>query len=120
MAITLDALVYTYTGNVNGIAQFLNAGATPAASNVLTAKVDGAGSTGSAKARWKLKMPVASTDPAVAARGGVDHESFVDIVVTMAPQATAAERTNLLDSIKDLVATTQFGATISSLVPPSA
>lgn len=120
MSITLATKVFTFAGILaQGISTYLNGGDTPAASNSLTAKIDGVGGTGNTKVRWKLKLPVVSEDPSCACPGGLNHTSFVDIVVTLAPQASTVERTAIQTSISDLVASPEFQASITSLILPS-
>lgn len=122
MALTLNTLVYPFTGFIQGaIARYLNSDAgTANGFRVVTAKVDGPSKDGDYKVRWKLRLPTVVSEAECACPGGVVRENFADIVVTVSASALAAERTALALSLKDLVARTEFQSSITSLQTPSA
>lgn len=123
MAITLNTKAYTFRGFLNGmIARYLNGTTgTPAGFNVLTATVnDPQKNSPYYKVRWKLKLPTIVSEADCACPNGVSHESFVDIVVSVSHKSSAAEREDLAKQIKDLAATPEFQASVTSLLTPSA
>ena len=122
MSLTLNTKIYSFTGFIQGaIAQYLNAGAGSANGfKTATAKVDSPNKEGAIKVRWKLRLPTVVSDAECACPGGVIRENFADIVVTVSSSALAAERTDLALSLKDLVASPEFQASITNLQTPSA
>lgn len=122
MPITLATKVYTFSGFIAGrISQWINrdsgvlAGFMP-----LTNVIDAGEKSDQVKVRWKLKQPVVAEDASCACPGGMTHESFVDIVVTVHKGSSVAERTLLADSIGDLTETDDFRQSVISLVQASA
>ena len=66
-------------------------------------------------------MPVLVTETtACACEGDVASEDFVDLIVTFGKGNTTARRTDVLDRLQDLVLTTEFTASVTSLLQPSA
>ena len=123
MAITLNTKVYTFRGFLNGaIARYLEGTTgTPAGFNVLTATVnDATKNSPYVKVRWKLKLPTVDAAASCECPDGVNHENFVDVVISVSTRSSAAERDNLAKQIKDLAASPEFQASIASLVTPSA
>lgn len=122
MSLTLNTKVYPFTGFVQGaIARYLNAGGGTASSfRTATAKVEAENSNGDIKVRWKLRLPTVVSEATCACPGGVVRENFADFVITMSSSALAAERTDLALSLKDLVASPEFQASITNLQTPSA
>lgn len=121
MSITLNNLVFPFTGFIQGgIARYLNTDAGAAAGfRPLTATVSGPNVNGDYKVRWKLVLPtVVQVEGACC--DAVERLTTVDIVVTIPRSAGAAERTAMSGSIKDLAASPEFLASISSLITPSA
>lgn len=121
MSITLNAVVFSFSGFIQGtIARFLNKDAgTPLGFRALTAKVDEPGKDGNYKVRWKLKLPTVTSEASCACPDGQVSELYSDIVVTVPKNCTAAQRTAMATSLKDLTASTEFSASISSLMAPS-
>ena len=121
MSITLNSLVFPFAGFIQGgIARYMNTDAGVAAGfRPLTATVTGPNVNSDYKVRWKLVLPTV-----VQAGNGccdvAERLSTVDIVVTVPRSAGADERTAMGNSIKDLVASPEFLASISSLITPSA
>lgn len=119
MAITLNTKAYTFSGLLNGIAQYLHRGAGVAASFLsltgrvrLTAK--------DSHISWQLRVPVVATEAsACACPGEAMRVSHVDISVKVPAGATAAERDDLAKQVKDLTASTEFQSSIASLQQPS-
>lgn len=120
MSITLNALVYPFSGFVQGgIARYLNTDAgTAVGFRPLTATVSGPNVNGDYKVRWKLVLPTVVA--AANCCDDVTRLTTVDIVVTIPQSAPAVERTAMGNSIKDLAASPEFLASISSLITPSA
>lgn len=122
MPITLNTKVYTFSGFVQAIAQYINRDAGAASGFLrLTASVDGGTGSSPYKVRWKLKLPTVATgsDPC-ACEGDVVREEFADLVMTIPGKMSQTERTALAVSIKDLTASSEFQASVSSLTTPSA
>lgn len=68
---------------------------------------------------WKLVVPVTQVDDsACGCAGEVVRTTYVDIAVRFGRAATAAERADVLARVRDLVATTAFGSSVSSLTLP--
>lgn len=122
MSITLNTKVYTFSGFVQNIAQYLNRGAAAASGFLrLTAAIDGGTGTNPYKVRWKLKLPtIATSSDPCACEGAVIREAFADIVVTIPSSMTGAERTAMAVSLADLCDTPEFQASVADLVVPSA
>lgn len=123
MPITLNTHVYTFDGFTNqAISQYSDrSGGVPSSFSLLTDKVESGASNRDTKVRWKLKLPVvAATDSECSCAGSLLREYIADIVITVPPGSTAAERDDLHDRIKDLVVTPQFEASLVNLVQSSA
>lgn len=66
---------------------------------------------------WKLSVPVlVPEDSPCGCAGAVKYTNYVDISLRCDRATSAAERTAILTSIRDLVTTTNFGDSITSLV----
>lgn len=123
MSITLNSHVYSYDGFTNqAISQYSDrSGGVPSSFSPLTSKVEDGSSSSNTKVRWKLKVPVVATvDSECSCAGTLLREYITDIVITVPPGSTAAERTDLEARISDLVASPEFSASIISLVQPNA
>lgn len=125
MSITLNTKIYNFDGHsTSGFSMYTERSAGVSTGfSPLTSKVENGNITSGAKTkiRWKLKLPVIATaSDACACEGQPLRESIVDLVVTLDPKATAAERADILARLQDLVLTTEFTASVSSLVQPSA
>jgi hypothetical protein len=117
--ITLNALLYAGQGILNGVASFVNrtAGVVNGFST-LTGRVN---ITDNKKTvvGWKLTLPIlVAEDSPCGCAGAVARTSIVDITVRYDRSATAAERADVLKRVQDLVLTTQFAQSVSSLVQP--
>lgn len=122
MSITLATLPFSFSGFIQGtIARFLNKDAgSPLGFRALTAKVDDPGKDGNYKVRWKLKLPTVVSEASCGCPDGAVNELYADIVVTVPKNCTAAQRTAMATSLKDLAATTEFQSSVTSLMAPSA
>jgi hypothetical protein len=122
MSITLDSLVYDNVGfNQNG--QFVyseKSAGVPSGFAYLTTKVNtGTGQTDSV-IKWNLSRPiVAAIDSEQAVAGQVLRTYYVRVEITIPAGSTAAERVDINDQIQGLVNTTQWNASVESLVQPS-
>lgn len=123
MSITLNSKVYPFAGfDSQSLSTYVNRDSgVPSGFSRLTARVDEGSASANTKVRWKLKVPVVSTeDSECSCAGALLREYAVDLVVTVPPGSTAAERTDLEARIVDLVASSEFSASIISLIQPSA
>ncbi len=113
--IVLNSLTYVGNGTINGVVSFINRTAGIVAGfRKLTNRVSFGDKTVTA---WKLVEPtLVAADSTCGCAGEVRYLNYVDITVRLDRATTAAERTALLTSIRDLVATTHFGDSITSLV----
>jgi len=122
MSITLNTKVYSYDGFTNqAISQYSDrSSGVPAGFSPLTAKVEDGGPASNTKVRWKLKVPVvAAEDSECSCAGSLLREYIVDIVFTVPPGSTTAERTDIMDRVQDLAANAQFVASLVNLLQPS-
>ena len=122
MSLTLNTKVYPFTGWIQGaIARFMNSDAGAANGfRVATGKVDTPTTGTDYKVRWKLQLPTVVSEADCGCPGGIVRKNFADIVVTVSSSALAAERSDLALSLKDLVASPEFQASITKLQTPSA
>lgn len=122
MSLTLNTKIFSFTGYIQGaIARYLNAGSgTANGFKTATAKVEEPNREGLIKVRWKLKLPVVVSEASCECPGGNVRDNFADIVVSISSSALAAERTDIGLSLKDLVASPEFQASITNLQTPSA
>lgn len=122
MSISLNSKTYNFSGfNQQSISQYIERSAgVPSGFSPLTVKVEDGGAGANTKVRWKLKIPViAVADSECACIGALMREYIVDMVVTVPAGSLAAERTDLLTRIQDLVATPEYTGSITSLLQPS-
>jgi hypothetical protein len=122
MPITLDSLVYDNVGfNQNG--QFVyseKSGGVPSSFAYLTTKVNSGTGKSDSVVKWNLSRPIVATvDSECACAGDVLRTYYVRIEVTLPYGATPAERIDINDQIQSLVNTTQWNASIESLIQPS-
>lgn len=69
------------------------------------------------RVKWDFDLPViAAVDSSCSCAGDVLRMADINLTVRMDPSMTLAERTDLADRIKDLVATSQFRDSLISLV----
>lgn len=124
MAISLNSKTYNFVGfDRNGVSIYQETSAgVPTGFSYLTCRVSPATAKETAKVRWRLTMPVvAADDSSCSCTGAVLRtytydEGRIDIPGT----GSSAERTDFGLRLKDLVATTQYQASITSLTQPSA
>lgn len=122
MSITLNSKTYDNVGfNANG--QFVyseKSGGVPSSFSYLTAKANtGTGKTDST-VKWNLSLPIAATtDGECACAGEVMRTYYNRIEITIPAGSSATERADLLARIQDLVTSSQFAASITSLAQPN-
>lgn len=116
--IVLDTLQYVGSGILNGVSYFWErAGGVVNAFSKLHARIDL--STTKTTVAWKLSIPVTiAADSACGCAGEVARTAIIDVVVRLDRGATAAERLSVYNRTKDLVASTQFAKSITSLEMP--
>lgn len=117
--IVLNSLNYVGTGPLNGLSYFwekavgiLNA-FSPLSVGINFGKTN-------ATVKWLLKVPVVKTDDtACGCAGEVVRTTYVNITMDLPRSATAAERADILARVRSLVASTQFGSSVSNLELPT-
>ena len=117
--LTLNTKVFDFSGIVNAITTFSNRAAgvvagfkTATASIRLTSE--------KSRVYWKLGFPVvAEEETSCVCPGEALRRLDADLNVRMDPGATTAERTDFALSLKDLVASPEFQASIINLQMPS-
>lgn len=119
--IVLNTKTYSGNGVINGTATYTDRSAgTAAGFSPLTGAVALGGGSALSRIRWKLAVPVITTEATpCACPDDVIRVGDVDVVVRFAKGATVAERTDLADRLKDLVSSAQFRASIISLEQPT-
>lgn len=121
--IDLNGKSYTWVGyNQNGQGVFSDrSGGVPSSFSYLTSKVNvGTGKTDSS-VKWNLSIPiVTTTDSACACPGDILRTYYVRMEIVEPAGASAAERLDLGERIKDLTASAEFQASVVNLVQPSA
>lgn len=123
MSITLNSKVYNFAGfDTQQLSNYVNRDAgIPTGFSRLTNRVDDGQGSANTKVRWKLKVPVvASVDSECSCIGALLRDYTVDIVVTVPPGSTSAERTDLQTRITDLVASPEFSGSITNLIQSNA
>lgn len=117
--IVLNSLNYVGNGVLNGISQFIERSlAVVSGFSNLTARISF--NPTKTVVAWKLTVPVIGGEAsACACPGDVLRGTIVDISVRFDRGATSTERADVLTRVRDLVATSQFGDSISSLTQPS-
>lgn len=122
MPITLNTKVYSFSGFVQAIANYVNRDSGVATGfKRLTASIDGGTGSSPYKVRWKLKLPsIATASDECACEGTLIREVFADIVVTIPSTASEAERADMAASLADLVVSAQFAESVEDLVVPNA
>jgi hypothetical protein len=119
MSLTLNTKVFTFDGIANAIAAFSNrAAGVVAGFKTVTASIRL--TPEKSRVTWKAGFPVVAEEAtSCACPGNVVRRLDADINVRMDPGATTAERTDFALSLKDLVASPEFQASIISLQTPS-
>lgn len=113
--IVLSGLTFVGSGIVNGVALFVERSAGIVSGfRKLTSKVNYADKT---NVHWKVELPtIVAADSPCGCAGEVSYINYIDVSARFDRRTTAAERTAVLDMIQDLVASSQFEASITSLV----
>ena len=123
MAITLNSKVYNFIGfDKNGVSTYQEvSGGVPSSFSYLTCRVQPATATASAIVRWRLTMPVvAAVDSTCSCPGQVLRTFRYDEgKVEIPANCSTAERTDFQLRVTGLTATTQYLASLNSLVQPS-
>lgn len=122
MSILLNSKTYDGFGfDPNAVYQYVErSGGTPSSFSKLTAKVSYTGNGGNTPVKWKLAIPVvATTDTECSCAGATLRTYYVTVDVTVPAGSTAAERTDLLARLQDLMNSTQFETSITALTQPS-
>lgn len=116
--IVLNSLNYVGSGILNGASNWWNrAAGLVNAFGHLTARVNY--NPTKTVVGWKLTVPVVATeDSSCGCVGEVVRTTLVDIQVRFDRGATAAERLSVKEQVEDLVASSQFGTSITDLVLP--
>lgn len=118
MSLTLNTKVFTFDGVVNAIATFSNrAAGVVAGFQGVTALIRLGDKS---RITWKAGFPVVAAEASeCACPGQVLRRLDADVSIRMDPGATLAERTDFALSLKDLVASPEFQASIISLQTPA-
>lgn len=123
MPIVLNSKTYNFSGfDPNSVSQYVERSAgVPSGFSLLTGRVAGSlnGDT-TQKIRWWLNLPIiVSEDSECGCAGQLLRTYKVRIEVETPAGSTATERTDLEARITDLVASTEFSASIINLIQPS-
>lgn len=113
--IVLNSLTYVGNGIINGLNSFIerSAGVVNGFRYLNNRVTLGDRTTVS----WKITDPVLiAADSPCGCAGKVKYTNYVDITLRADRATTADERAAILQSIRDLVATSNFGSSITSLV----
>lgn len=119
MSIVLNSKTYNPIGyDQNAVSVFIEqSSGVPAGFSRLTDKVNAGNSKSDGSVKWKMTIPVIATeDSSCACSGEALRTYYVSIDVSVPSGSLKAERDDVLARITDLVATTQFASSISSLV----
>lgn len=112
--IVLNSLTYVGNGILNGVNSFVNRTAgVVSAFRTLTNRISYADKV---TVHWKLVLPtVVEEDSECGCAGSLKYTNYVDITYRADRRTTAAERTATLAAVRDLVATANFGTSITDL-----
>lgn len=112
--LVLNSLTYVGQGIINGVNRFIEKSAGLVTGFVnLTNRVAFQDKT---IVHWKLVIPtLVPEDSECGCAGQVKYTNYLDITVRYDRSTTAADRTAMLTTIRDLVATANFGDSITSL-----
>lgn len=119
-AVTLNTVVYSPNGSQNGIVNWTNrSGGYGASFSVLTQGfVVNSGARKLTKVTYRVAVPVVATDDsACTCAGALLRTSSAQIDFWIDPGATAAERLDLFNRVKDLAASTLLQSAVSDLDP---
>lgn len=119
-SITLNAVVYDPAGSSNGIVKWVNrtGGILNSFSNLTQGFVVNSGARKLTKISYRLEIPVVATEDSTYFQvGAVMRTSSVQIDFWVDPDATAAERADLLARAVGLVGSTPVSDAVSNLDP---
>lgn len=124
MSIVLNSKTYNFAGfDQNGVSIYKETSSgVPGGFSYLTCRVSTpATDKADSKVMWRLTMPIlAAADSSCSCEGAVLRTyRFDDGKVTIPSGSLAAERADFLARIQALVDTTQYAASINSLVQPT-
>lgn len=114
--IVLNSLNYVGSGILNGVSFFYErAQGLVSAFSTLSNRINL--TQDKSNILWKMVVPVVqAADSSCGCAGDVVRTTYVDINIRFEKTATAAERADVKKRIQDLVLTSQFVASIDSLV----
>lgn len=123
MSITLNSKVYNFTGfDKNGVSIYNEVSAgVPTGFSYLTCRVTTPQGSSDSTVRWRLTMPVIATDDTEGVPIGslLRTYRFEDGKVGLPSTGTAAEREDFQARVTALTATTQYIASLETLVQPT-
>jgi len=118
--VTLNAIVYAPAGVTGGVASWMDrSSGLPNGFSLLTERFTIPSAGGPVfKTEFKLTIPViAATDTSCVCAGDLLRSSTVIITVLEASTSTAAERLDVFNRIRDLVASVPFSDAVKNLDP---
>lgn len=115
--IVLNTKTYNGSGLAAGIASYIErSGGVPSSFSALTGSVR---VDTKARVTWKLQVPTVATEAsACACPGDVMESDDFTISIRMGMRSTDVTRADLLQRLQDLVASSQFEASITNLEQP--
>lgn len=115
--VTLNTVVYVPAGTSNGTSTWMNrSGGFGSSFSPITERFETSKDGSVTRQNYTLEIPiVAATDTACVCTGGLLRKSSVHISVWVPNDSTAAERLDLFNRIKDLVASTPFSDGVKDL-----
>lgn len=119
-AVTLNTVVYSPSGSEKGIVKWMNrsGGVAGSFSPLTQGFVSNSGARKLTKVTFRVDVPVvATTSDSCACVGSVIRDSSAQIDFWVDPNATAAERLDLFNRVKDLAASTLVQSAVSDLDP---
>lgn len=124
MAITLNSKTYNFVGfDRNGVSTYQETSAgVPSGFSYLTCRIIPGTKDAATRVRWRLTMPVvAVSDSDCSCAGSVLRTySFDEGRIDIPATGTATERADFQARVTALAATTQYIASVTTLVQPSA
>lgn len=118
--VTLNSVVYSSSGTSNGITKWVNraGGILNSFKKLTQAFVTGSGARKLTKVTFRLELPVVATaDSACSCIGALLRTSSAQIDFWVDPNASAAERADLVAQVKDLAASAAVSNAVSDLNP---
>lgn len=115
--LTLNTLTYVGNGIQNGIASWINRTAGLFAGFKTVSVQQSANDK--IRIGWKVALPqLVAADSPCGCAGQVKYIDHADITIRIDRKTSAAERAAILATVRDLVASTQFGESITDLITP--